>query len=174
MCNIAAGQHLYYHVSPLPLGIRCYLHIYFIFVYSCSVCILSPKLARVIIFCVGGWLCFGSSSNRFPESLSLSARIQFKGSEITSFFSLTFVQNLVQSQNTKPQMFFKKSLDNGCKFFIWNTNSFYLFNWKRMGMTVRIYLSSCSLAIRRALSPHALEAHSIWNHSTPQVQIMSI
>lgn len=40
--------------------------------------------------------------------LFLSDRFQFKRAEITSSFSLTVVQNRVQSQNTKPQMFFKK------------------------------------------------------------------
>lgn len=50
---IAAGQYLYYHVSPLPLGnrSRC-LHIYCVFVYLCSACFLSPKLAHVSLFLV--------------------------------------------------------------------------------------------------------------------------
>lgn len=40
---------------------------------------------------------------------SFSGRFPFKRAEITSFFSPTVVQkNHVQSQNTKPQMFFKK------------------------------------------------------------------
>lgn len=151
--------------TPLPLGNgSCCLHIYCIFVYSCSACILSPKLAHVSLFSAWAVDCaVAAPRNRFPgkkkKSLRLSQRIQFKGPEITSFSSLTFVQNLVQSQNTKTSDVLQKSLDNGCKFFIWNMDSFYLFNWKRMGMTVRIYLSSCRLAIRHALSPHALEAH---------------
>lgn len=110
MCYIAAGQYLYYHVSPKPLGKRsCCLHIYYIFVYSCPDCILSPKLAHVSLFSVWVVDCgVAVPVTYLLKSLLLSERIQFKGPEITSFFSLTFVQNRVQSQNTKPQMFFKK------------------------------------------------------------------
>lgn len=110
MCYIAAGQYLYYHVSPLPLGNRsCCLHIYCIFVYSCPACILSPKLAHVSLFHVWVVDCaVAVAVTDLLKSLLLSERIQFKGPEITSFFSLTFVRNRVQSQNTTPQMFFKK------------------------------------------------------------------
>lgn len=53
VCSIAAGQCWYYHVSPLPLGIRsCCLHIYCAFVYSHTDCIFSSKLAHMSLFLV--------------------------------------------------------------------------------------------------------------------------
>lgn len=152
---------MYYHVSPLPLGNRssC-LHIYCIFVYSCPACIVSPKLAHVSLFPVWEVDCtVAVSVTDLLKSLLLSERIQFKGPEITSFFSLTFVQNLVKSENTKPQMFFKKVWTTVVNFSFETWIPFTCSTEKRMGMAVRIYFSSCSLAIRRALSPHALEAH---------------
>ena len=92
------------------MGIRsCCLHIYCIFVYSCPACALSPKLAHVSLFPVWVVDCaVAVPVTDLLKSLWLSEKIQFKRPEITSFFSLTFVQNRVQSQNTKPQMFFKK------------------------------------------------------------------
>lgn len=163
VCCIAAGQYLYYHVSPSPLGNRsCCLHIYCIFVYSCPACILSPKLAHVSLFpvWVGGWLCCGSSRNRSAEkSLLLSQRIQFKRARDNKLLFSDICSKWCTVIEYKTSDVLQKIPDNGCKFFIWNTDSFYLFDWERMGMAVRIYLSSCSLAIRRALSPHALEAH---------------
>lgn len=95
----------------------------------------------------------------YPERASFS-QIGFnfkKGGEITSFLSLTVVQNLVQSQNTKTFRCSSKSPDNGGKFFISNTESFYLFRvggGRENGRPCArgVYLSSCGPAISHSLT----------------------
>lgn len=63
-----------------------------------------------------------------PKSCSLSGRFPIKRAEITSFFSPTVVQKSCTVAEYKTSDVLQKSPDNGCEFFIWNMNPFYLFH----------------------------------------------
>lgn len=146
--------------APSLLGNRsCCLHIYCIFVYSCPACILSPKLAHVSLFPVWVVDCAVAVPVRDILKSLFQKGFNLKGWDNKLLFSDSCSKSCTVAEY-KTSDVLQKSLDNGCKFFIWNMDSFYLFHWERMGMTAHsTYLSSCSLAIRHALSPHALEAH---------------
>lgn len=81
------------------------------------------------------------------------------GRDNKPLFSDGCSKNHVQSQNTKPQMFFKKVWTTAVNFSFETRILFTCSAKKRPDEASRGDLSWRSLAIRLALSPHALEAH---------------